>query len=150
MIEAEAHDYIESMSVTDVSAHSLGVSVFEGAGGRRRVEVLLGRNSPLPDERSQTFYTMHPATRRSWCPSWRAKGSDPDDYVRIGRVVIEGSPRADRPSAGDRDNVLRPRRNSEVSALDEDSGKSVSPRSSNALAGPPREPRTPPPSSSRR
>ena len=32
MIDPEAHEYIESMSVTDVSAHSLGVSVFEAAG----------------------------------------------------------------------------------------------------------------------
>jgi molecular chaperone DnaK len=55
------------------------------------------------------------------------EGSDPDDYVRIGRVVIEGLP-ANRPAHRpvtvtmfyDRDGILK------VSARDEDSGKSVS------------------------
>ena len=96
MIEPDAHEYIENMSVTDVSAHSLGVSVFEGAGGRRRLEVLLGRNTPLPDERSQTFYTMHAGDTQIVVPILEGEGPDPDHCVRIGKVVIEGLP-PDRP-----------------------------------------------------
>jgi molecular chaperone DnaK len=127
MIEPDAHEYIENMSVTDVSAHSLGVSVFEGAGGRRRLEVLLGRNTPLPDERSQTFYTMNAGDTQIVVPILEGEGPDPDHCVRIGKVVIEGLP-PDRPAHRpvtvtmfyDRDGILK------VSALDEDSGKSVS------------------------
>jgi len=52
-----------------------------------------GRNTPLPDERSQTFYTMHAVTLRSWCRSWRAK-----DPTRPLRTHWQGRHR--RPSTG--------------------------------------------------
>jgi molecular chaperone DnaK len=127
MIEPEAHDYIENMSIVDVSAHSLGVAVFDGAGGRKRVEVLLGRNTPLPDEKSQTFYTMHPGDTQIVVPILEGDGPDAEDCIRIGKVVIDGLP-ANRPEHRpvtvtmhyDRDGILK------VTARDDDSGKIVS------------------------
>lgn len=127
MIEPEAHAYIETMNVTDVSAHSLGISAFEGAGGRRKMEVLLGRNSPLPDEKSQTFFTMHEGDTRIVIPVLEGDGPNPEDCVRIGKVVIEGLPPnrpAHRPVTVtmhyDRDGILK------VTARDDDSEKMVS------------------------
>jgi len=101
------------MSVTDVSAHSLGVSVFEGAGGRRRLEVLLGRNTPLPDERSQTFYTMHAGDTQIVVPILEAKDPTPTTAYALARSSSRPSTGPAGPSTGHRHDVLRPRRHIE-------------------------------------
>jgi molecular chaperone DnaK len=130
MIDPEAHEYIESMSVTDVSAHSLGVSVFEAAGegiGPRRMQVLLARNTPLPCSQAQIFYTMHPGETRIVIPVLEGEGSDPETCARIGEVIIDGLP-TDRPPhqpvtvtmAYDRDGIL------EVTARDDETQAIVS------------------------
>lgn len=127
MIEREAHDYIENMKVTDVSAHSLGISVFDGEGGRRRMEVLLGKNTPLPDVKSNTFFTMRPGDTQIVIPVLEGDSSVPDECLRIGTVVIDGLP-ANRPAhqpvtvtmSYDRDGILK------VTARDDSSEKSVS------------------------
>jgi molecular chaperone DnaK len=130
VMDPEVRDYIESMTVTDVSAHSLGVSVFASAeppGSPRTMEVLLGRNTPLPDQQSKVFYTRHAGETRIVVPILEGEGPDPEDCNRIGQVVIEGLP-PDRPAfqpvsvtmAYDRDGLL------EVTARDEDSQTTVS------------------------
>src|SRR6202166_846408 len=57
MMEPSARDYLEQLSVTDVAAHSLGVSAFEAAAGRQRpvMAPLLPRNTSLPFATERTF-----------------------------------------------------------------------------------------------
>jgi molecular chaperone DnaK len=134
VMDPEARDFIESMKVTDVSAHSLGVSVFTGptegaggVGGDKHMQVLLGRNTPLPDERSKVFYTRHPGETRIVVPILEGEGPDPEECTRIGQVIIDGLP-AGRPAfqpvtvtmAYDRDGIL------EVTARDDQTQATVS------------------------
>jgi len=129
MMDADAQDYLEGLSVTDVSAHSLGVSVFDAKGaegGRSMMHALLDRNTSLPCEQSRTFYTMHAGETRIVVPILEGEESDPDLCMRIGEVIIEDLP-PNRPShqpvvvtmTYDRDGILA------VSARDEESGREV-------------------------
>lgn len=94
VLDPEAREYLEAMTVTDVSAHSLGVSVFAGAEGSatKHMEVLLARNAPLPHESAKVFYTRYPGETRIVVPILEGEGPDPDACTRIGEVVIEGLP----------------------------------------------------------
>jgi len=91
------------------------------------MQVLLGRNTPLPDEQSKVFYTRHPGETRIVLPVLEGEGPDPDECTRIGQVVIEGLP-AGRPAfqpvtvtmAYDRDGIL------EVTARDDQTQATVS------------------------
>jgi len=132
VLEPEARDYLEQLEVTDVSAHSLGISVYDtnvDTGGRRLMHALLNRNTPLPDTKSRTFFTMRADETRIVIPVLEGDEPDPDFSTRIGEVIIDGLP-AGRPAhqpvrvsmTYDRDGIL------EVSALDEESGKAVTTR----------------------
>jgi molecular chaperone DnaK len=128
VVDPHARAYLETMKVTDVSAHSLGVSVFSSPpvggvaspGSGRRTEVLLARNTPLPSRGSKTFYTRHPGETQIVIPVLEGDGPDPDACTRIGSVVIDHLPAA-RPAyqpvrvtmTYDRDGIL------EVTAEDE-------------------------------
>jgi molecular chaperone DnaK len=129
VMEASARAYLERLSVTDVAAHSLGVSVFEGAAGRQRplMVPLLPRNTALPFEVERTFYTMRPGETRIVIPVLEGESDDPDLCHRIGVVTIDGLP-AGRPDhqpinvtmSLNRDGLL------EVSAADVTSGAQAS------------------------
>lgn len=115
MMDSQAQDFLEALSVTDVSAHSLGVAVFDpnGVKGQRVMQALLSRNTSLPCQDSKTFYTMHADETRIVVPILEGDESDPDLCVRIGEVVIDDLPPR-RPSqqpvvvtmAYDRDGIL--------------------------------------------
>jgi len=107
VMEPQARDYLENLTVTDVAAHTLGISVFDadggsgaGAGGRaggrvggRQVMVpLLPRNTRLPFDTRRTFYTMRPGERRIMVPILEGEEADPELCMRIGEVVVEGLP----------------------------------------------------------
>ncbi len=128
-LDPAAQDYLETMTVTDVSAHSLGVSVFTGSGGMadRHMEVLLPRNTPLPHRAEKVFYTAHAGETRIVVPVLEGDGPDPEHCIRIGQVAIEGLPEgrpAYRPVSlamtYDRDGIL------EVTAHDVESDRAVS------------------------
>jgi molecular chaperone DnaK len=127
VLDPDARDYLEAMTVTDVSAHSLGVSVFaDGTSVAKRTEVLLERNTPLPQRAEKTFYTARAGETRIVVPVLEGEGADPDACIRIGEVVIDDLP-PDRPAyqpvtlamAYDRDGILK------VSARDHQSGAEV-------------------------
>lgn len=129
ILDPEVQDYLESMTVTDVSAHSLGVSVFTGGAvaGDRQMEVLLPRNTPLPHRAEKTFYTAHAGETRILVPVLEGDGPDPDQCVRIGQVAIEGLPEGRAAFCPvslameyDRDGIL------EVTAVDVETGRTVS------------------------
>jgi molecular chaperone DnaK len=129
MMDSDAQIFLEGLLVTDVSAHSLGVSVIapkEIEGRRSVMQPLLNRNTSLPCQQSRTFYTMHANETRIVVPILEGEELDPDLCTRIGEVVIDGLPPA-RPAhqpivvtmAYDRDGIL------EISARDENSGTEV-------------------------
>lgn len=130
VMEAGARDYLEKLTVNDVAAHSLGVSVFDAAAGDRGRQVmapLLPRNTRLPVETSRTFFTMRPGETRIMVPVLEGEESDPELCRRIGEVVVDGLP-ADRPAQQevvvtmrlDRDGILA------VSASDVETGAAAS------------------------
>jgi molecular chaperone DnaK len=93
-MEPAAREYLEQLTVTDVAAHSLGVSVFETAGPRQRpvMNALLPRNTALPFSAERTFYTMRPGETRIIIPVLEGESADPDLCRRVGVVIIEGLP----------------------------------------------------------
>lgn len=90
----EAHEYLEELTVTDVAAHSLGISVFETAGPRQRpvMNALLPRNTALPFSAERTFYTMRPGETRIIIPVLEGETADPELCRRVGVVIIDGLP----------------------------------------------------------
>jgi molecular chaperone DnaK len=99
VMEDSAREYLEELTVTDVAAHSLGVSVYGSAGsagsagrGRPVMAALLPRNTALPFSAERTFYTMLPGETRIVIPVLEGESADPDLCRRLGAVVIEGLP----------------------------------------------------------
>jgi len=129
VLAPEAREYLESFTVTDVAAHSLGVAVFDrkiSEGGKQIVSVVLARNTSLPFEGSRTFYTMHADEREVTIPIMEGDGPDVALCSRIGEVVVSDLP-SGRPAGQpilvtmryNRDGIL------EVTASDVSSGKSA-------------------------
>jgi molecular chaperone DnaK len=94
VIEPAARQYLEELTVTDVAAHTLGISVFETAGPRQRpvMNALLPRNTALPFSAERTFYTMRPGETRIIIPVLEGESADPELCRRVGEVIIEGLP----------------------------------------------------------
>lgn len=91
VMEPAAREYLEELTVTDVAAHSLGVSVYgSGARGRPVMAALLPRNTALPFSAERTFYTMLPGETRIVIPVLEGESADPDLCRRVGTVIIEG------------------------------------------------------------
>ncbi len=100
VMSADAQDYLSELNVTDVAAHSLGISVFDSAGPRQRsvMTALLPRNTALPFSAERTFYTMRPGETRIVIPVLEGETPDPDLCRRVGVVVIDGLPPGRPPS----------------------------------------------------
>jgi molecular chaperone DnaK len=96
VMEAAAREYLEELTVTDVAAHSLGISVFGSAGmrGRPVMAALLPRNTALPFSAERTFYTMRPGETQIIIPVLEGETTDPGLCRRVGVVVIDGLPPA--------------------------------------------------------
>ncbi len=93
VLEPAAREYLEELTVTDVAAHSLGVSVYgSGARGRPVMTTLLPRNTALPFSAERTFYTLLPGETRIVIPVLEGESADPDLCRRVGAVIIEGLP----------------------------------------------------------
>ncbi len=90
VMDATARDYLERLSVTDVAAHSLGISVFDAATGTERpvMTPLLPRNTALPFSAERTFYTMRPGETKIIVPVLEGESGDPELCRRVGSVVI--------------------------------------------------------------
>jgi molecular chaperone DnaK len=125
VMEPGARDYLERLSVTDVAAHSLGVSVYESSEGAEHpvMTALLPRNTALPFSAERTFYTMRPGEARIVVPILEGESSDPELCRRVGEVVVDRLPHG-RPAhqpvqvtmSLDRDGILQ------VSATDVTTG----------------------------
>ena len=94
VIEEAARDNREELSVTDVAAHSLGISAFESTGQRQRpvMTPLLPRNTALPFSSQRTFYTMRAGETRIVVPVLEGESADPDLCRRVGVVIVDDLP----------------------------------------------------------
>jgi molecular chaperone DnaK len=117
VMDRDAQAYLERMNVTDVAAHSLGVSVFDtsgDAGARGVMAAVLPRNTALPFAGTKSFYTMRANETRIVVPVLEGEDVDPDLCRRIGLVTVDGLP-AGRPPGQqveitmhlDRDGILQ-------------------------------------------
>ena len=134
-LEASAREYLEKLTITDVAAHTVGVTVIDGgqadglptAPGRQVMQALLPRNTTLPVEAKRTLLTARPDERRIVVPVLEGEHSDPQFCRRIGEVVIDGLPPG-RPAHQqvqvtmrlDKDGILQ------VSAADVETGMAAS------------------------
>ena len=94
VMETGARDYLEQLSVTDVAAHSLGVSAFETAQGDQRpvMAPLLPRNTALPFSTERAFFTMRAGETKIVIPILEGESHDPDLCRRVGTVVVDQLP----------------------------------------------------------
>lgn len=90
VMEPQATDYLKELSVTDVAAHSIGISAFETTytGQRPVMTPLLPRNTALPFSAARTFYTMRAGETRIVVPVLEGESADPDLCRRVGVVVV--------------------------------------------------------------
>jgi molecular chaperone DnaK len=93
-MEPGAREYLERLSVTDVAAHSIGISVFDAPDGYGRpvMTALLPRNTALPFAAERTFYTMRPGETRIVVPVLEGESTDPELCRRVGEVVVAELP----------------------------------------------------------
>lgn len=129
MVAPEVRQYLESFTITDVAAHSLGVSVYDrpsSEGGRQIMSVVLARNTPLPFEGSRTFYTMHAGEQHVMIPIMEGEDSDIALCSRIAEVIVSDLP-SDRPAGQPITVAMRYNRDGilEVTAVDVNSGKTA-------------------------
>jgi molecular chaperone DnaK len=90
VLEDSARGYLERLTLTDVAAHSLGVSVYVAAPGRHRpvMTTLLPRNTGLPVDAERTFYTMRPGETTIVIPVLEGESEDPQLCRRVGVITI--------------------------------------------------------------
>jgi molecular chaperone DnaK len=90
VMEPGAREYLERLTVTDVAAHSLGISVFDSPEGTGRpvMTALLPRNTALPFAAERTFYTMRAGETRIVVPVLEGESADPELCRRVGEVVV--------------------------------------------------------------
>jgi molecular chaperone DnaK (HSP70) len=115
-LDPGAREYLERLTIHDVAAHTIGVSVLDLSlpGGRQLMVPLLPRNTRLPVEASRSFYTMRPGETSIVVPVFEGEESDPEFCRRVGQVVVSQLPPGRPPHQEvvvtmrlDRDGILR-------------------------------------------
>jgi molecular chaperone DnaK len=95
VMQADARAYLERLTVTDVAAHTLGVSVIDPRaehGGRPVMAPMLPRNTALPFEAECSFATIRPSETRIVVPVLEGEEADPALCRRVGEVIVDGLP----------------------------------------------------------
>jgi molecular chaperone DnaK len=95
VVAPEARRYLEELRISDVCSHSLGVSAYDTspeAGGQFVLTPILKRNTPLPCEASQMFYTARPNETSILIPILEGDEPDPELASRIGQISITNLP----------------------------------------------------------
>jgi len=129
-LDRRARDFLERLTVNDVAAHTIGVSVYAtgaGAGGRQLMAPLLPRNTRLPVQASRSFFTMRPGETSIVVPVLEGDEPYPELCRRVGQVVVSQLPPGRPPHQEvvvtmrlDRDGILR------VTATDVSTGAAAS------------------------
>lgn len=97
VMDPGARAYLERLTVTDVAAHTVGVSVIDPRIDARGLPVMapmLPRNTALPFEAECSFFTIRPSETRIVVPILEGEDSDPALCRRVGEVIVDGLPPA--------------------------------------------------------
>jgi len=95
VMEPGARAYLERLTVTDVAAHTVGVSVIDPRiddRGQPVMAPMLPRNTALPFEAECSFFTIRPSETRIVVPILEGEDSDPALCRRVGEVIVAGLP----------------------------------------------------------
>jgi molecular chaperone DnaK len=95
VMEHGARAYLERLTVTDVAAHTVGVSVIDpriDSRGRPVMAPMLPRNTALPFGAECSFFTIRPSETRIVVPILEGEDSDPALCRRVGEVIVDGLP----------------------------------------------------------
>jgi molecular chaperone DnaK len=79
--------------VTNINSHSLGIVGVDPATGRRRNQVLIPKNTPLPHTVSATFKTHKPGQSSVAIRVVEGESANPEACVQIGVCTIKDLPR---------------------------------------------------------
>ena len=94
-MEPGARDYLEELTVTDVAAHTLGISIFEQAEGRERAVMAAAAAAEHARCRScRRAHLLHDAARRNdiIVPVLEGESAEPELCRRVGVVAIDKLP----------------------------------------------------------
>ena len=79
--------------ITNVNSHSLGIVGREPGTGKRRVSVLIPKNTQIPHSNSKAFKTRAKGQAKIYMRIVEGESSDPDECALIGECRLEGLPR---------------------------------------------------------
>jgi molecular chaperone DnaK len=81
-----------SARITNVNTHSLGIVGRNRSGDKRKVAVLIPRNTEIPHSNSNVFRTRTKGQRKIYIPIVEGESSDPDECALIGECRIVDLP----------------------------------------------------------
>jgi molecular chaperone DnaK len=114
--------------LVDVTAHALGVEVYDPERDEHVFEPILRANTPLPAAASQVLYTVFPDQTSARIRVFEGDSRDPEDNTLLGEFTFDGLAPAKR--RGENRSVLVEFRYDvngvlEITATDRNSGKAV-------------------------
>ncbi len=93
ILQTEAGRKLSATNVIDVTSHSFGVQVLDHYSNRLINQIMIPKNSPIPIERTEEFYTVEHNQPSVDFVLLQGEDSDPDNCIVIGRTEL----RFDRP-----------------------------------------------------
>lgn len=81
-----------SFVVTNVNSHSLGIEGVDQQTGRKRNNIIIPRNTPLPAKKTEKFVTRTENQRSVVVKVLEGESSEPSECSPIGRTVIRDLP----------------------------------------------------------
>ena len=82
----------ESLTVTNVNSHSLGVQGIDVKTSRPKNVILIPRNSPLPARKTKKFVTKSAGQKNLVVPVLEGESSVPSACTEVGRMVVRDLP----------------------------------------------------------
>ncbi len=79
-------------SVTNVNSHSLGIVGVDPQTGRRRNQILIPKNTPLPHTVTKTFKTQKPGQANVIIRVVEGESERPEACIQVGLCTINGLP----------------------------------------------------------
>ncbi len=92
LLLARSQGKVPPFRIKNVNSHSLGVVGFDPQTKRKRVGMLIPRNTPIPATAQRTFKTQKPGQRSILVEVIEGEASSPDDCTPIGRCSVEKLP----------------------------------------------------------
>lgn len=89
VLQTEAGRKLSAINVVDVTSHSFGVQVLDQFSNRLINEIMIPKNSTIPIERVEEFYTVENNQTSVDFVLLQGEDSDPDNCIVIGRTELQ-------------------------------------------------------------